>query len=400
MISADQALQQIFSLLSVIKDSVPVPLTEASGRVLARPVKAQRNQPPFAASAMDGFAIKAADAMRGARFKIIGESVAGCGFKGQLNAGEAIRIFTGAPIPSGAEQVIVQESTEFSEQEMTIIDDVFSTEGAYIRAEGTDFKSGTEITAPKVITAELVTWLAAMNIAKVEVIRQPVISILPTGNELQVPGCQSLGPYEIISSSGFGLAAMLGNAGASTKLLPIARDNESSLRTNLELAADSDLIVTLGGASVGDHDQVVPVAKKMGLTLAFQKVAMRPGKPLLAGRLFGKPLIGLPGNPVSTMVCGRVFLIPAIRALLGLGFNPLPQNKALLAADIPVNGQRQHFMRAAWQNDRLRVFARQDSSLMSVLAEADALVVRPPKDRPRKAGEKILYINLKLFLDT
>ncbi len=400
MISADEALHRIFSLLPRLTSSVTVPLLEANGRVLARKVRAKRSQPPFAAAMMDGFALRDEDAKRGVRFRIIGESVAGKGFTGPLHSGEAVRIFTGAPLPEGADRVVTQESTEFKRHEMTIIDEVSRHDNYYIRDEGADFKAGAEVAAGQIITPERVALLAAMNVDKVDVIRRPRISIIPTGDELQMPGRDTIGEHEIVSSSGFGLAAILANAGAGPRILPIARDRESSLRSALEAASDSDLIVTLGGASVGDHDQVVPVARKLGMTLACQQVAMRPGKPLFAGQLFGKPLIGLPGNPVSTLVCGHLFLVPAVAAMLGLGERPRRRKTATLDSAVQANGERQHFMRAAWHNGQLKIFSRQDSSLISVMAAADALIDRPAHDSPRQAGEKISYIDVNFSLFT
>ena len=214
-----------------------------------------------------------------------------------------------------------------------------------------------------------------------------------------MPG-DSLAEHEIVSSCGFGLLAMLSIVGADARLQPIARDCESSLVDALELAADADLIVTMGGVSAGDHDLVVPVARKLGMLPVVHKVAMRPGKPLLAGCLFGKPFVGLPGNPVSAMVCSRLFLVPAIHAMLRLGKCPAYRGLSKLANPIGSNGPREHFMRARWQQNCLETFIQQDSSLLTVLADADALVVRPANDPKKNAGDKITFINLNFRLDT
>ncbi len=396
MISADQALRRIFALAPDQSETDTVPLAEAGGRVLAEPVRSERDQPPFAASAMDGFAVRSADAAKGAGLRIIGEAAAGRGCARAPAPGEAVRIFTGAPVPDGVGRIIVQEDTRTENGRLIINADAGSEN--HIRPKGADFTAGTVIAPPKIITPEVTALIASMNAPEVTVVRRPDVAIIPTGDELRMPG-DTLAEHEIVSSSGFGLSAMLKRAGASPRLLPIARDSESSLITVLELAADADLIVTMGGASVGDHDLVVPAARKLGLSLSFHKVAMRPGKPMLAGRLFGKPFIGLPGNPVSAMVCGRVFLVPAIQGMLRLERRPAPRSRAPLAAPVNANGPREHFMRAALQRNgglsRLKVFSRQDSSLVSVLAEADALAVRPPFDQARQTGEAVEYIDLE-----
>ena len=232
-----------------------------------------------------------------------------------------------------------------------------------------------------------------MNIADVPVRRRPVVALIATGDELVMPG-ETPSRDQIIASNSFGLKAMLDAAGAEARLLPIARDNLPSLRTAFTLAADADLIVTIGGASVGDHDLVAPAAEEMGLDRSFYKVAMRPGKPLMAGHMGGSTLIGLPGNPVSSMVCGQVFLLPVLRAMLGLGTGPAPRLQRPLDADIGQNGPREHYMRAKLSAGGIAPYDRQDSSLLTVLAAADALLVRPPHDGPRRAGEMVDYIPL------
>jgi molybdopterin molybdotransferase len=232
-----------------------------------------------------------------------------------------------------------------------------------------------------------------MNIARVPVTRKPVVAVLATGNELVQPG-ETPGPDQIVASNSYGLAAMLEELGAEVRLLPIARDTEASMMQAFGLARGADLIVTIGGASVGDHDLVAPVAAKLGMEQSFYKVAMRPGKPLMAGRLDGSAMIGLPGNPVSAMVCGTVFLAPMIRKMLGLGETPPPLLGAPLAAALPANGPRAHYMRATLEGGKLRPAASQDSSLLTVLASANALLVRPPGDPERGIGDTVHYIRL------
>jgi molybdopterin molybdotransferase len=247
--------------------------------------------------------------------------------------------------------------------------------------------------APRRLGPTDIALLAAMNVAHVPVTRRPAVAILATGDELVAPG-EIPGPDQIIASNSYGLAALLEAAGAEARLLPIARDTAASLRTAFDLAQGADLIVTIGGASVGDHDLVGPVAAELGMEQRFYKVAMRPGKPLMAGRLNGVPMVGLPGNPVSAMVCGTVFLAPMIRAMLGLGRQPAPRRTASLAVALGPNGPREHYMRARLTDTGILPFERQDSSLLTVLAGADALMVRPPHDLAQDRGATVEYIDL------
>lgn len=388
MITVSQALDALFALVT----SLPVeevPLIAAAGRVLARDVMAMRDQPPFAASVMDGYAV--AQAQPGDQFTVIGESAAGHGFNGQVNTGEAVRIFTGAPLPNGCARVVIQEDVSCNGDVITIRDTLDTAQ--YIRPIGTDFAKGQMISAPKRLTSRDIALLAAMNIATVPVTRQPKVALIPTGDELVMPG-ETPGPDQIIASNTFGLHAQLEQLGARVRMLPIARDTKASLQTVLSLVDDADLVITIGGASVGDHDIVALLAQELGLERSFYKVAMRPGKPLMSGRLGNAMMIGLPGNPVSAMVCGTVFVTPVIKAMLGLPAQPIPQHQGVLAAPIAANGGREHYMRAQITPQGIHVFERQDSSLLSVLADANALVVRPPNDPARDQGESVHYITL------
>ncbi|MAQ84935.1 MAG: molybdopterin molybdenumtransferase MoeA [Maritimibacter sp.] len=390
MITVDEALAELFALVTVAKTET-VPLDCAAGRVLATAVTALRDQPPFPASAMDGYAVKADEVRPGATFRVVGESAAGHGYDGNVGAGEAVRIFTGAPVPEGADRVVIQEDTARDGDTIVLRDDLDPQ--VYVRPAGGDFRAGSVVQAPRRLGPQDVALLAAMNIADVPVRRRPVVALIATGDELVMPG-ETPSRDQIIASNSFGLKAMLDAAGAEARLLPIARDNLPSLRTAFTLAADADLIVTIGGASVGDHDLVAPAAEEMGLDRSFYKVAMRPGKPLMAGHMGGSTLIGLPGNPVSSMVCGQVFLLPVLRAMLGLGTGPAPRLQRPLDADIGQNGPREHYMRAKLSAGGIAPYDRQDSSLLTVLAAADALLVRPPHDGPRRAGEMVDYIPL------
>ena len=390
MITVDAALEHLFSLVSPLPGE-ELPLIEAAGRVLACDAVARRDQPPFAASAMDGYAIREEDAHTGASLEVIGEAAAGARFDGTVSAGQAVRIFTGAPVPQGADRVVIQEDVTRNANQITLEDG--RDDKTHIRPAGGDFTAGDCLSAPRRLTPQDIALLASMNIARVTVTRKPVVALISTGNELVMPG-ETPGPDQIIASNTFGLHAMLGAAGALPRLLPIARDNRASLEAAFGLAEGADMIVTIGGASVGDHDLVGDVAAALGVDQAFYKVAMRPGKPLMAGRLGPAAMVGLPGNPVSAMVCGQVFLVPMIRALLGLGAARSPRLTAQLGTDLPPNGPREHYMRANVENGQITPESRQDSALLTVLANANALMIRPAGDGPRTSGDLVDYIPL------
>ncbi|KXF89656.1 gephyrin-like molybdotransferase Glp [Phaeobacter inhibens] len=388
MISVSDALNTLLDLVAPLEVET-VPLRAAAGRVLAEPVSANRDQPPFAASAMDGYAMKAAEVERDAMFKVIGESAAGHGFQGRVGPGQAVRIFTGAPVPDGADFVVIQEDTSVTGSLLTITDHPGPSHN--IRAKGGDFQIGTTVDAPRVLTSADIALLAAMNIAEVPVRRKPTVALISTGDELVMPG-ESPGQDQIIASNTFGLDAMLAAAGAESRILPIARDTESSLRMALDLAQNADLIVTIGGASVGDHDLVAGVTEGLGMSRAFYKVAMRPGKPLMAGTLGRSAMVGLPGNSVSAMVCGHVFLLPMLRVMQGLPAMDHQPSTASLAHELPANGPRAHYMRARLSGGDLHVFDDQDSARLTLLSEANALAIRPPHDPYRSKGEPLSYI--------
>lgn len=374
MISVAQALEAVLSLGTPLKTEV-VPLRHASGRVLRKAVTAERAQPPFSSSAMDGYAIQDADHVAGNTLRVIGEAAAGHRFEGVVQQGQAVRIFTGAPLPHGATRVVIQEDVTGGDSSITL---GTSLEAAtHIRPAGGDFKQGHVVKAPKRLTPADVALLASMNLAEVTVSRRPAVALLATGDELVMPG-EAPNDDQIIASNTFGLAAMLQAAGATARMLPIARDNEASLRQSFDLARGADLIVTVGGASVGDHDLVGVVAADMGLERAFYKVAMRPGKPLMAGKINGTAMLGLPGNPVSAIVCGEMFLKPLIDQMLGLPATARETITAPTNKIIPANGPREHYMRGRYRDGTVKVFDRQDSSLLKVLHVANCLIKRAP----------------------
>lgn len=373
-----------------------VPLTRASRRVLASDVKAGRAQPPFAASAMDGYALRSQDVQPGAVLRVVGEAAAGHAWHGQINTGEALRIFTGAPVPLGADRVVIQEDVRRTGDRITLGDKLDTS--LNIRAQGADFASDYMLTAPRRLGPSELALLAAMNAQHIPVTRKPEVAIIATGDELVMPG-EDPRDDQIIASNLFALKAMIESVGGQVRLLPIARDTEASLMTVYDMAMGADLIVTIGGASVGDHDLVAEVAARFGLKQSFYKIAMRPGKPLIAGAFAdGTPYLGLPGNPVSAIVCGHLFLLPMLRAMLGLTDVLPPLLHATLTAAVDGNGPRAHYMRARLTDGpsgrEVGAFDRQDSSLLTVLSEANALLIRPPHDGPRGKGEMVEVLPL------
>lgn len=390
MISVDAALKALFDLVVPLPCET-VPLRQANGRVLCQPLKARRSQPPFDASSMDGYALKAQELEEHALFKVIGEAAAGHGWSGSVGPGQAVRIFTGAPVPEGADTVVIQENVDRTGDLITIIDAGGS--GTNIRPAGGDFRTGDSLSVPRRLSPADLALLASMNIASLPVTRKPVVALISTGDELVMPG-EDPGQDQIISSNAIGLAAMMEGIGATPRLLPIARDDAVSLAQAFELAKGADLMVTIGGASVGDHDLVAGAAADAGMEQSFYKVAMRPGKPLMAGRMADMPMIGLPGNPVSAMVCGRVFLQPVVEKMLGLGAVMPTTDVATLAAPVPKNGPRAHYMRAVLEAGQITAFDRQDSSLLRVLSEANALLLRPPNDPALETGATVRFLAL------
>lgn len=336
----------------IIEAVAPLPaeqisLADGLGRVLAADVASRRDQPPMAVSAMDGYAVRAADvATLPVTLKVIGYAPAGHAFDGILGPGEAVRIFTGAPVPEGADAIVIQENTEQADETVRVVDGK-APAGRFIRPAGLDFATG-DVLLPrgKVLTARDVGLSAAMNVPWLSVYRKPRISILATGDEIVMPG-DPIGRDQIVSSNALSLAAFITAQGGAPLDLGIAPDEEDGLRALAAGARGSDILVTTGGASVGDHDLVQSVLGDIGLEVDFWRIAMRPGKPLMFGRIDGTFLIGLPGNPVSSLVCAIMFLAPAIRRMLGMD-NLLPETgMARLGTDLTENDEREDYLRAS-----------------------------------------------------
>ena len=403
--AAARALSVDEALALLLADAKPlaserVSIADAHRRVLAEPLTARLTQPPFDASAMDGYAVRAADvASLPARLKLTGESAAGHPFSGRVGAGEAVRIFTGAPVPEGADAVVIQEDTTRDGDAVIVQGD--NVELGNIRPRGGDFSAGmTLLDAGRRLGPRELSLAASMGHGEIAVWRRPKVAILSTGDELVPPG-ETPGVGQIVSSNHLGIGALVQGIGADVIQLGIARDTQASLIEHVERAKVADVLVTIGGASVGDHDLVAPVLSQQGMELAFWKIAMRPGKPLMSGRLGALRVVGLPGNPVSSLVCARVFIVPLIEHLAGAPRPADVTRPAKATVAIEANGPRQHYMRAtlvpgADGTPLVTPVRSQDSSLLSPLAIADCLVVRPPRAAAVAAGETVPVLSLDL----
>jgi molybdopterin molybdotransferase len=392
MIPVEEARERLLATLSPL-GTEQVTVGDAFARVLAEDVAARRTQPPAALSAMDGYAVRAVDvATIPARLRQVGAVPAGKSYDRTVGPGEAVRIFTGAPLPSGSDAIVIQEDTD-RDGDIVVIKES-SPVGRHVREAGLDFREGDiRLKAGRRLTARDVGLAAAMNRPWLRVFRRPRVAILPTGDEIVLPG-DPVGPNQIVSSNSFALAALVQACGGAPVMLPIAPDDPRALQEVAAAATGIDLLVTTGGASVGEHDLIREALGETGLVLDFWQIAMRPGKPLMVGKFRGTPMIGLPGNPVSTMVCSLLFLKPAIEKLSGLEPREPTLQKARLASALKANDRRQDYLRATLTrlSDgtlEARPFGKQDSSMMSLLAAADCLIVRAPHAPAVIAGDPV-----------
>ncbi|OEJ68120.1 molybdopterin molybdenumtransferase MoeA [Magnetovibrio blakemorei] len=401
MIPASDALSQIIAAMKpTCAEQVALP--DALGRILAEDVLARLTQPWADVSAMDGYAVRQEDvaqvsAQAPATLKVIGESAAGGSFDGDVGPGCAVRIFTGAPVPKGTDTIIIQEDTEAAGEAITVLEK--APAGKFIRPAGLDFKADTVLLkAGSLMSGRNVGLAAAANVPWVKVRRKPRIALIATGNEVVMPG-DTLGDNQIISSNSVMLSAFIKVLGGEPLDLGIARDDLGSLTERVRAAKQADMLITIGGASVGDYDLVGQVLLQEGLQLAFDKVAMRPGKPVIFGLLDGMPVLGMPGNPVSVGVSSAVFLRPAIAAMLSVPATDAPLQTAQLAIDLGGNDERQEYMRATLSigadgEHLVTPFSKQDSAMLAKFAEADCLVIRAPFAPPAKAGDTVDFIPL------
>ena len=402
------ALTPVKVALAELLDSVPgpmasemLPLAQCAWRVLAADIVALRTQPPFANSAMDGYAVRADDLAPGNTLRVIGESAAGRSFAGAVAAGEAVRIFTGAPVPDGADTVLIQENADGVGETVIRVRES-AAHGKFIRKAGLDFSTGDVLLpAGRTLDSAALGLSAAAGYPALPVRRKPLVAILATGDELVLPG-EPVGPDQIVASNSFALAALVEQAGGTVLDLGIARDDHADLAERIGRAreAGADVLVTLGGASVGAHDLVQEALKRAGMDLGFWKIAMRPGKPMMTGRLGPMVAIGLPGNPVSSIVCGHLFVVPVVEALLGM---PSPERDrsepGLLGRDMAANDEREDYLRsslvlteAGWETTP---FERQDSSMLGLLAQAQALAIRPVFAPAADKGDACRFIRLR-----
>lgn len=396
MISVETAFERIVTSADILSTE-RLPVAQTSGRVLTAAIKARRNQPGCNVSAMDGYALRSAD-LTGSetKFTVIGESAAGTPFEGSVNKGETVRIYTGAAVPKGADQVVIQENTGPSGEKGTFTDDAAKPK-ANIRPAGGDFAEGQIVLeAGTYITPKAIGVAASAGHGHLMVYRAPKVAILATGDELVDPDATSFQPHETVNSNIYQIAALLTDIGAEVQLLEQTGDDLETLKKRIKEADDADILVTIGGASVGDKDFMQEALTATGMTLDFWKVAMKPGKPLIYGRRGKQHVLGLPGNPVSAFVCSLLFLRPLVDRLMGRPA-PLPTGVMVpVATDLPSNGPRQNYLRARLVGDfgsrQVDPAVSQDSSRMTVMAQSDGLIVRAPDEGPVKAGTPVPFI--------
>jgi molybdopterin molybdotransferase len=392
MISVEEARERILAALPTLPAET-VFLAQALGRVSAREIVSRLTQPPADVSAMDGYAVIAADiAHVPTTLTVIGEAPAGSAFAERVSSGQAVRIFTGGALPTGTDTIVIQENVERDGDRIVVRETVQA--GTYVRPAGLDFTAGeTVIPAGALLNVRTLGLAAATNTPWLSVRRKPRVAVLATGDELVMPG-DPVKPNQIVSSNGLALAAFISAFGGEPVNLGIAPDDPAALEALIAAAAGADLIVTSGGASVGDHDLVSKVLGEGRMEVAFWKIAMRPGKPLIFGRIDGTPLLGMPGNPVSAIVCSLVFLRPALHRMLGLTEDPDRAQQAILDAPLPKNDRRQDYLRARLTTGEdgalhARPFDRQDSSMLRTLSLADCLIVRPPFAEAAETGAAV-----------
>jgi len=392
VISVEEALSRLLAPLETLPPE-QVSIADGLGRVLAEDVAARRTQPPFAVSAMDGYAVRAEDvATVPVELRIVAEVPAGAGFGGHVGPRETARIFTGAPLPAGTDTIVIQEDTRRDGDRVRVLEG--APRGRYVRREGLDFAEGDVLLrAGRRLTARDIGLVAAMNRPWLFVHRRPRIGILSTGDEIVMPG-DPIGPHQIVSSNSLALSAFVAACGGTPVSVGNAPDDPEALRQIAAATRGVDLLVTTGGASVGDHDLVRDALGADGLELDFWQIAMRPGKPLMVGSYRGTPMVGLPGNPVSTLVCALLFLRPALERMSGVANSEEAAPTARLGTALPKNDRRQDYLRsrlARAADGVLEVFPFevQDSSMMRLLSAADCLVVRPPNAPAIAAGTTV-----------
>jgi molybdopterin molybdotransferase len=397
MLTVEAARARILATVKLLPNEL-IPVAQGLGRVLAEDLTARVTQPPVAVSAMDGYAVRGADVARvPVVLKVVGNVPAGRSHGGAVDPGECVRIFTGAPLPEGTDTIVIQENTDAGQGTVEVLE--ATAKGRYVRAAGLDFAAGrVGLPANRRLTARDVGLAAAMNRPWLTVRRRPRVAVLATGDEIVMPG-DPVGPSQIVSSNALSLMSFLACEGVDAVNLGVAPDRKEALQACAAGAAGMDLLLTTGGASVGEHDLVQSALGEQGMALDFWKIAMRPGKPLMFGRMGATALIGLPGNPVSTVVCTLLFVRPYLRALQGLPAE-VETLRARLAVDLPENDNREDYLRSRLSRDAegqlwVEPFGKQDSSMLALLAGADGLAIRAIGAPPLKKGSEIQVLRIE-----
>lgn len=402
LLPLDEAFAKVDAGIKTLS-SEQISISDALGRVIAQDVAARLTQPPTAVSSMDGYAVRSQDLItQPATLTCIGESQAGGPFENTVEAGQSVRIFTGAPLPAGCDAVIMQEDCDVDGTLITMKEVAFT--GKFVRKAGLDFTKGDILVRKgQLVSARHIGLLCAMNIPWVQVYRKPRVAILATGDELVMPG-EAVRDSQIISSNSLMVAAMVTAMGGIPISLGIAGDTEDSLRATLTGLEGADLLVTSGGVSVGEYDLVRNVLGEEGLDIDFWRIAMKPGKPFMFGHFGDKPAMGLPGNPVSSYVTAFLFLRAALKKMQGLAFEQDKPVRAILGADVVKNGARKEYMRAVFsRDDQSRLVAtpydKQDSSMLANLAHCEGFILRPVNGAEVSAGSEIdvIYVTDSLF---
>ena len=375
--------------------SEKISLKNSNNRTLSKHLSSSRNIPPFDTSAMDGFAIRKKDLKKTNPLKLIGKSPAGDNKKFSLRKNECVKVYTGSKLPINCDYVLIKENA--TEIDSMVYIENKSQETSYVRKKGLDFKKGFLIKAPLTLNFKNIPMLASINAHNVSVYKKPKISIIPTGNEILSLGDKS-NKNKIYSSSALGIKSLLEKEGATAQILPICKDNIDEISYALSLSKKSDIIITLGGVSKGDYDLIRKNYEKLGIKIIADQISMRPGKPLIIGKLKKRTIFCLPGNPISSIICSRVFVIPFLKKSFGFFSKPLAFKKAILANNIGKTGPREHYMRAlSYQkgsSNYVKVFLEQDSSMHSILKQSNALVVQHSNSPEKKAGQLVDIMDL------
>ena len=388
------ALKELFKQnISCLSENIH--LEESLGRMLSKPLTINKNIPEFDTSSMDGFAVKKSFLGKIDSFRILGETAAGASSDFVIKPNECVRVYTGSRMPKNADFVVIQENTRIEKNFMHV--NAYDENSHYVRKIGLDFKKGQIISYPMLIDYKLISALASLNFEKVSVIKKPQVCIIPTGNEILALGSKAK-KNSIYSSSPYGIKSLLENEGAEVTIAPICRDNLDDIICSLQNTKQSQIIITLGGVSKGNYDLIRKHYIKLGIKILVDGIPIKPGKPIIIGKLGKKIIFCLPGNPISSLVCSRLFIVSLIRKMLRGRLEKLTTREAILSEDIKTsNSKREHYMRAFTFQEGTRQyvkpFSQQDSSLHSVLIKSNCLLIIPPCSSPKTKGEIVQIID-------